>query len=202
MPIKWGKALLLGLLGALLLTGCGRNNLPAGYYGGNYPSTPIYSTPTYNQPNYGSMPYGSGSYSSYPYGSIPYDNNGYSSYPYNPTIPQRPTVPPLVASIEGIQNGEFLGIGRFVVQVRILNPTPMPVSGMLRIDFMAGSKVYRTTRDRVMLGPGQSTDKTYEDPSWRVNNAHVAIESDTPFTPMSGAMPTDPSLNYGQPFLY
>lgn len=108
-----------------------------------------------------------------------------SAVPYEPELTPSPlpTIEPvypgfrqgLAARVEYTRNGVMLGMGRFVVQVRVYNPMPSPQGGLLTVEFWASDSLVRTLREPVFLHPGEIQFRTYEEPAWRVNLARASV---------------------------
>lgn len=177
----------VALLALAAMTGCARKTAVPTVYPST--TTPGYTTtPNYTStPNYNNNPYNTPN----PYNTSPYGNNYYNNGSgYTPGFGSVPNMAMgrLTATVQKIQNGTFLGIGKFTVSVLISNPSQMALSGNLQVNFTDGGKSVKTVTDRVQVGPGQSVTRTYEDPSWKIDSATVNITTDNTDPMMSGMM--------------
>lgn len=98
----------------------------------------------------------------------------------------------LVARVEYTKNGIVFGMGRFIAQIRVHNPTPRPLGGQLIVEFWASDYLVNTIREPVFLAPGETQMRTYENPAWRVNMARASILTQTQPWPGTGLPYPDP----------
>jgi hypothetical protein len=159
-----------------VMTGCaGRVPNQAGLAASPAATTPTTTTPAYSTPGY------SDPYSTSPgYGSTPYGNT-YGNSPYGSTTPGYgsttgvATNQQLVAQIDKVKNGSFLGIGKFQVTVKVSNPATVPLSGTLKVTILSSGKSIKDFNETVSVPAGQTVTRTYEDTRWKADNATVSV---------------------------
>jgi hypothetical protein len=182
----------LASVALMVMTGCaGRVPNQAGLAASPAAVTPSYTTPGYsNTPSYGDT-YGSTPNYSSPYGSDPYGSSYGNSYGnttpgYGSTTGM--TNQQLVATVDSVKNGVFLGIGKFKVTVKVTNPANVPLSGTLKVSIMSSGKSIKDFNELVNVPAGQTITRSYEDPRAKADNATVSV------IPAAGA---DPYAAYG-----
>jgi len=146
----------------IVMTGCaGRVPNQAGLAASPASTTPSTTTPSYSSPGYSTPSY------SDPYSSSP----GYGSSPYGSTTPGYGTTTgvstnqQLVASVDKVKNGSFMGIGKFSVTVKVSNPASwyaIAGEGMARV---GGSRFDGGTRFQVGDWPAPKPREMAEVPA-------------------------------------
>lgn len=149
------------LLASLALAGCG--SAAPGAIEDPYLEDPGYTDPGYGggvtDPGYGGTTPG--------YGGVTDPGMGYGNE--------------LTASVVKIKNGSFMGIGKCVATVEVMNPGQQQLSGTLTVTFTNGGKPTKNIKtQQVTVGPGESQTFTFEDKKWSTDNATAEVTTDTP----------------------
>lgn len=184
-------------LALFVMTGCaGRVPNQAGLAASPGSTTPATTTPSYSTPGYSTPSYTTPSYSD-PYSSSPgygssygntYGNSYGSTTGYGTGTGMAPSQP-LVATIDQVKNGSFLGMGKFVVTVKISNPASVQQAGTLKVSILSSGKSIKDFNETVTVPAGQTVTRTYEDTRWKADNATVSVIPNAPTT--------DPYAAYG-----
>jgi hypothetical protein len=157
-------------LATLGLTGCGSSPTMVD---DPYANDPGYSDPAYTDPGYTDPGYGGGTTPGYtdPYagGTTP-----------GASLPGADLGSELSASIIKIKNGTFLGIGKCVATVEVMNPSQRTLSGTLSVTFTNKGKPVKSGAQtkQVTIPAGQSLTFTFEDKKWSTDNATAEITTD------------------------
>ena len=171
------------LLASLALAGCGSapTMVDDPYAEDPGYSDPGYTDPGYTDPGYTDPGYGGGTTPGYNDPSI---GGGYGAE--------------LSASVIKIKNGSFLGMGKCVATVEVMNPSQQQLSGTLSVTFTNKGKPVKAgpQTQQVTIGPGESQTFTFEDKKWSTDNATAEVTTDTPVS-TGGGYGTQPA--YGQP---
>jgi hypothetical protein len=173
------------LLASLALAGCGASPTMVD---DPYADDPGYSDPGYTDPGYTDPGYGGGTTPGYTDPSV---GGGYGAE--------------LSASVIKIKNGSFLGMGKCVATVEVMNPSQQQLTGTLSVTFTNKGKPVKAgaQTQQVTLAAGESQTFTFEDKKWSTDNATAEITTDTPIAQpgyggtTGGAYGTQPA--YGQP---
>lgn len=155
------------LLASLALAGCG-SSTPAGV------EDPYLEDPSMQDPYAG----GGMTDPNYTGGTTtPGYNNG--------TTPGAGTMPALggelSASVVKIKNGSFMGIGKCVATVEVMNPSQQTLSGTLSVTFTNKGKPVKSgpQTKEVTVGPGESQTFTFEDKKWSTDNATAEVTTNS-----------------------
>ena len=160
-------------LATLGLTGCG-SSTPAGI-DDPYLNDPGYTDPGYTDPGYGTTP------------APGYTDPGYGTTPGTGVTPGLGYGAELSASVIKIKNGSFMGIGKCVATVEVMNPSQQQLTGTLTVTFTNGGKPTKNIQTKsVTIGPGESQTFTFEDKKWSTDNATAEITTDTPVSTGGG----------------
>jgi hypothetical protein len=165
---KFNKAILGTLtLATLALTGCG--SAAPGAIEDPYLEDPAYADPGYTDPAYGGGTTTPG-----------YTDPGYGNNP-GTTAPGFAAGGELSASVVKIKNGSFLGMGKCVATVEVMNSSQQQLSGTLTVTFTNKGKPTKNIKSQqVTVGPGESQTFTFEDKKWSTDNATAEVTTDTP----------------------
>jgi hypothetical protein len=161
---KFNKAILGTLtLATLALTGCG--SAAPGAIEDPYLEDPGYADPGYTDP--GTTAPG-------------YTDPGYANNP-GTTAPGFAAGGELSASVVKIKNGSFLGMGKCIATVEVMNSSQQQLSGTLTVTFTNKGKPTKNIKtQQVTVGPGESQTFTFEDKKWSTDNATAEVTTDTP----------------------
>ena len=172
------------LLASLALAGCG-SSTPAGI-DDPYLNDPAYSDPGYTDPGYTDP--GTG-----------YTDPGYGTTPGTGVTPGLGYGAELSASVIKIKNGSFLGIGKCVATVEVMNPSQQQLTGTLTVTFTNKGKPVKggSETKQVTVGPGESQTFTFENKKWSTDNATAEITTDTPVSTGGGYGTTPATGGYG-----
>jgi hypothetical protein len=151
------------LLASLALTGCG-SAAPGAI------EDPYLEDPGYTDPAYGGGTTTPG-----------YTDPGYGGNTGGVTDPGMGYGNELTASVIKIKNGSFMGAGKCVATVEVMNPGQQQLSGTLTVTFTnKGKPTKNVTSQQVTIGPGESQTFTFEDKKWSTDNATAEVTTDTP----------------------
>ena len=86
----------------------------------------------------------------------------------------------LSASVVKIKNGSFLGMGKCVATVEVMNSSQQQLSGTLTVTFTNKGKPTKNVKtQQVTVGPGESQTFTFEDKKWSTDNATAEVTTDS-----------------------